>query len=140
MTVHQNSLNALEENRHKGQINSELAVIYQKRGAETKRRKKSLGELADIFGNAEVDEDTKERLRKQGVKGDDNMVQDMAMIYGLYASARRGNGNAARVLAELKGDLKQQQTNVTVNNNNPLAMLTDEELFAEIKRIKGKSV
>jgi hypothetical protein len=64
----------------------------------------------------------------------------MGMIYGLYASAMRGNSNAGRVIAELRGDLKQQQTNVTVNNGNPLASLTDEELFAEIKRIKSKNV
>lgn len=137
MAVHPNSLKALEENRKNTQFSGELAVEYQKRSCEKKRQKKTLAELASIFGNLKADEKTCELLKKQGVD-DENLTHDMGMIYGLYASAMRGNSNAVRVIAELRGDLKQQQTNVTVNNGNPLASLTDEELFAEIKRIKSK--
>ena len=139
MAVHPNSLKALEENRKRTQFSGELAVEYQKRSCEKKRQKKTLAELASIFGNLKADEKTCELLKKQGVD-DENLTHDMGMIYGLYASAMRGNSNAGRVIAELRGDLKQQQTNVTVNNGNPLASLTDEELFAEIKRIKSKNV
>jgi len=138
MAVHPNSLKALEENRKNTQFSGELAVEYQKRSCEKKRQKKTLAELAS-FGNLKADEKTCELLKKQGVD-DENLTHDMGMIYGLYASAMRGNSNAGRVIAELRGDLKQQQTNVTVNNGNPLASLTDEELFAEIKRIKSKNV
>ena len=129
----------MEENRKNTQFSGELAVEYQKRSCEKKRQKKTLAELASIFGNLKADEKTCELLKKQGVD-DENLTHDMGMIYGLYASAMRGNSNAGRVIAELRGDLKQQQTNVTVNNGNPLASLTDEELFAEIKRIKSKNV
>ena len=139
MAVHPNSLKALEENRKNTQFSGELAVEYQKRSCEKKRQKKTLAELASIFGNLKADEKTCELLKKQGVD-DENLTHDMGMIYGLHASAMRGNSNAGRVIAELRGDLKQQQTNVTVNNGNPLASLTDEELFAEIKRIKSKNV
>ena len=139
MAVHPNSLKALEENRKRTQFSGELAVEYQKRSCEKKRQKKTLAELASIFGNLKADEKTCELLKKQGVDNE-NLTHDMGMIYGLYASAMRGNSNAGRVIAELRGDLKQQQTNVTVNNGNPLASLTDEELFAEIKRIKSKNV
>ena len=137
MAVHPNSLKALEENRKNTQFSGELAVEYQKRSCEKKRQKKTLAELASIFGNLKADEKTCELLKKQGVD-DENLTHDMGMIYGLYASAMRGNSNAGRVIAELRGDLKQ--TNVTVNNGNPMASLTDEELFAEIKRIKSKNV
>ena len=139
MAVPPNSLKALEENRKNTQFSGELAVEYQKRSCEKKRQKKTLAELASIFGNLKADEKTCELLKKQGVD-DENLTHDMGMIYGLYASAMRGNSNAGRVIAELRGDLKQQQTNVTVNNGNPLASLTDVELFAEIKRIKSKNV
>ena len=139
MAVHPNSLKALEENRKNTQFCGESAVINQQKSAESQRRKKTLAELASIFGNLKADEKTCELLKKQGVD-DENLTHDMGMIYGLYASAMRGNSNAGRVIAELRGDLKQQQTNVTVNNGNPLASLTDEELFAEIKRIKSKNV
>lgn len=139
MAVHPNSLKALEENRKNTQFSGELAVEYQKRSCEKKRQKKTLAELASIFGNLKADEKTCELLKKQGVD-DENLTHDMGMIYGLYASAMRGNSNAGRVIAELRGDLKQQQTNVTVNNGNPLASLTDEELFSEINRLKAKGV
>ena len=100
-----------------------------KKSGLVRGEKKTLSQLAEIFGNTKVsDETTKKKLKDQGI-ADEDMVQDMAMIVGLYASARRGNSNSARVLAELKGALKQQQTNVTVTNNvNPYAGLSEEEL------------
>ena len=59
----------------------------------------------------------------------DGVTQNMGVIFGLYKSAKRGNSNSARVLAELVGELKQQQTNVTVTTNvNPFANLTEDEL------------
>ena len=101
-------------------------------GAEASNRKqkqkKTLAELADIFGNLKVvDEKEKKNLQDMGV-ADEDMIQDMAMMVGLYRSAKRCNSNSARVLAELKGALKQAQTNVVVNNVNPFAELTDDEL------------
>jgi len=92
-----------------------------------KRRKKTLAEYAEIYGSLPIDEKTRESLLKQGVDAD-NMTHDMALIYGQYASALRGNSNSARFLAELMGELKQAQTNVTVNNINPFANLTEDEL------------
>ena len=86
MAVHPNSLKALEENRKNTQFSGELAVEYQKRSCEKKRQKKTLAELASIFGNLKADEKTCELLKKQGVD-DENLTHDMGMIYGLYASA-----------------------------------------------------
>ena len=58
----------------------------------------------------------------------------MGVVYGLYAAAMRGNSNAARVLLELVGELKQEKTEVSVTTNvNPYAKLTEEELRALAK-------
>ena len=95
---------------------------------ESRRRKKTLKECAILFGELGVDEKTAQTLQNQGVKSDD-MTHNMAVIYGLFASAMRGNSNAGRVLLELSGDLKQAQTNINVNNNvNPYSELSVEEL------------
>jgi len=92
-----------------------------------KRRKRKLAEYAQIFGNLQVSEKEKVALIEAGIDADD-MTNDMAMIRGQYASAKRGNSNSARFLAEITGELKQAQTNVTVNNINPFANLTEDEL------------
>lgn len=116
MAVHPNSMKALQENREKTQFRGEYAVNCQKKSVEARLRDKTLGELADIFGRAKVDSKTEEKLRLQGITEPENMIQDMAMIYGLYAAARRGSAPAAEVLAKLKGALNQNQTNINVNN------------------------
>lgn len=95
---------------------------------EAKRRKKSIKECAALFGELACDEATKKLLEKQGIKDADDLTHNMAVVYSLFGAVMRGNANAARVLLELTENIKSQQTNVTVNNNNPYAKLTDEEL------------
>lgn len=131
--VHENSLKNLKKGKKFSDMSAEELKQITSRGGKksgiARNEKKTLSELADIFGNTKVvDEATKKKLKEQGI-ADEDMVQDMAMVVGLYASARRGNSNSARVLAELKGALKQAQTNVNVTNNvNPYAGLTEDEL------------
>lgn len=92
-----------------------------------KRRNKTFKECAQIFGALPADDRQKELLKRQGVT--EEATHNMGVVYGLYAAAMRGNSNAARVLLELVGELKQQQTNVNVTQTvNPYANLTEEEL------------
>jgi hypothetical protein len=114
-----------------GNSTEKQRIISQKGGiasGEAKRAKKTMKECAMLFGSLGVDEKTAQSLKKQGVGGDD-LTHNMAVIYGLFASAMRGNSNAGRVILELVGDIKQAQTNITVTNNvNPYANLTEDEL------------
>lgn len=109
----------------------EPTILGRKGGVasgQSRRAKKTMKECAMLFGSLGVDEKTAQSLKKQGVGGDD-LTHNMAVIYGLFASAMRGNSNAGRVILELVGDIKQAQTNVTVTNNvNPYANLTEDEL------------
>ena len=119
--------NLIPQNKRSQRERKEIA----RKGAEATNRvkaeKKTLRQCAEIFG-AMPDNKTTEELKAQGVEVDD-VTQNMGVIFGLYKSAKRGNSNAARVLAELVGELKQQQTNVNVTNNiNPFANLTEDEL------------
>ena len=112
-------------------VTKEAQRKIAKMGAEASNRKqaekRTLRQCAEIFG-AMPDIKTTEELKAQGIEVDD-VTQNMGVIFGLYKSAKRGNSNSARVLAELVGELKQQQTNVTVTNNvNPYANLTEDEL------------
>lgn len=97
------------------------------KSGEAKRRNKTFKECAQIFGALPADDKQKELLKRQGVT--EEATHNMGVVYGLYAAAMRGNSNAARVLLELVGELKQQQTNVNVTQTvNPYANLTEEEL------------
>lgn len=131
MTVHENSLKNLEKSKgFKANTTEQQRNIARKGAAastEAKRRKKTFKECALVFGDLPADEKQKELLKRQGVTED--ITHNMGVICGLYAAAARGNSNAARVLLELVGELKQQQTNVNVTQTvNPYANLTEEEL------------
>lgn len=131
MTVHENSLKNLEKSKGFKENSTEKQRKIARAGGiasgEAKRRNKTFKECAQIFGALPADDKQKELLKRQGVT--EEATHNMGVVYGLYAAAMRGNSNAARVLLELVGELKQQQTNVNVTQTvNPYANLTEEEL------------
>ena len=131
MPVNKNSLKNLEKGKNTRFRTGEAQVKIAKKGAEASNRvqaeKRTLRQCAELFG-AMPDIKPAEELKSQGIDAD-GVTQNMCVIFGLYKSAKRGNSNSARVLAELVGELKQQQTNVTVTTNvNPFANLTEDEL------------
>lgn len=131
MTVSEKSLENLKKGKKTQFKSGDKAAKNGRVGGiksgETKRRNKTFRECAQIFGALPADEKQKELLKRQGVT--EEATHNMGVVYGLYAAAMRGNSNAARVLLELVGELKQQQTEVNVTTNvNPYAALTEEEL------------
>ena len=120
------------ENLKKGkatQFSGERAASCGRKGqaksAESRVKRRTLCELADVFGQAKVDPKTEQRLREQGIENADDMIQDMAMICGLYAAAKRGSAPAAETLAKLKGALNQAQINI---NNTPIIIGGENDL------------
>ena len=135
--VHENSLknlkNGVNFKDNTPEKQTKIARAGGKASGIAKRRAKTFKECAQIFGELPADDKQKELLKRQGVT--EEATHNMGVVYGLYAAAMRGNSNAARVLLELVGELKQQQTNVNVTqtNVNPYANLTEEELRALAK-------
>lgn len=130
MAVHPNSLKALEENRHKGQFTSgERAVACGKKGKPksdaVKAEKKTMRQLAEICLNAKLTKpEIEAKLKEAGLPA----TYGGQMLFNAVQMAGR-NSNMLRVVLELIGEVKQQQTNVTVTNNvNPYAGLTEDEL------------
>jgi hypothetical protein len=119
--------NLIPQNKRSQRERKEIARMGAEATNRVKAEKKTLRQCAELFG-AMPDIKTAEELKSQGIDAD-GVTQNMGVIFGLYKSAKRGNSNSARVLAELVGELKQQQTNVTVTTNvNPFANLTEDEL------------
>ena len=131
MTVSENSVKNLKNagafKKNTREKQQKIARAGGVASGEAKRRKKTFRECALIFGELPADDKQKELLKRQGVTTE--ATHNMGVVYGLYAAAMRGNSNAARVLLELVGELKQAQTNVNVSQTvNPYANLTEEEL------------
>ena len=101
-------------------------------GAEASNRKqaekKSYRECAKYLSSLAI-KDAKEieTLAEQGIDKND-MTHMMALTYAMLLKAKKGNSQMARLVMELMGEVKEQQTNVTVNNVNPYANLSEEEL------------
>ena len=102
-------------NGRKGKIKSDIA----------KAEKKTMRQLAEICLNAKLTKpEIKAKLKEAGLPA----TYGGQMLFNAVQMAGR-NSNMLRVVLELIGEVKQQQTNVTVTNNvNPYAGLTEEEL------------
>ena len=121
--------------RERKEIATKGADASNKRQAQ----KKSFRECASFI--AELDtKDAKEiqALTDAGISKDE-MTQAMALTFMMFKRAKNGNSQMARLLMELTGQVKEQGTNVTVNNNpDPLAGYSDEELRSAIEELKKK--
>ena len=97
-------------------------------GAEASNRKqaekKSMRQLAEICLAGNISKPEMEaKLKEAGLP----TTYGGQMLFNAINMAGK-NSNMLRVVLELIGEIKQSQTNVVVNNVNPFAELTDDEL------------
>lgn len=79
-----------------------------------KRQRKTLREIGDMLGGLDIkSEKNKQILREAGVD-DDDMIEDVVMMFQLKTKASKGDVKAIELLAKLRGQLKEQveQTNI----------------------------
>ena len=112
----------------KERTSSELREMTRKGGiasGEARREKKTMRQLAEICLNAKLTKpEIEAKLKEAGLPA----TYGGQMLFNAVQMAGR-NSNMLRVVLELIGEVKQQQTNVTVTNNvNPYANLTEDEL------------
>ena len=112
----------------KERTSSELREMTRKGGiasGKARQEKKTMRQLAEICLNAKLTKpEIEAKLKEAGLPA----TYGGQMLFNAVQMAGR-NSNMLRVVLELIGEVKQQQTNVTVTNNvNPYANLTEEEL------------
>ena len=102
-------------NGRKGKIKSDIA----------KAEKKTMRQLAEICLNAKLTKpEIEAKLKEIGLPA----TYGGQMLFNAVQMAGR-NSNMLRVVLELIGEVKQEQTNVNVTTNvNPYANLTEDEL------------
>ena len=97
-------------------------------GAEASNRKqaekKTMRQLAEICLAGNISKPEMEaKLKEAGLP----TTYGGQMLFNAINMAGK-NSNMLRVVLELIGEIKQSQTNVVVNNVNPFAELSDDEL------------
>ena len=110
MAVHPNSIKNLDKGKAT-QFRGETAAIFGVKGNKSPKRaqKKSFKECALLFGSLNVvDTKTLKALEKQGINAEE-ATHNMRVIIGLFNAAAKGNGNAAKTLFELTGDIGQDK-------------------------------
>ena len=129
MAVNKRSLKNLEKGTKINEYGEDSARILGRKGAErtkqVKAEKKTMRQLAEICLGAKLTKpEIAAKLKEAGLPA----TYGGQMLFNAVQMAGR-NSNMLRVVLELIGEVKQQQTNVTVTNNvNPYAGLTEEEL------------
>lgn len=111
-----------EEAREQGRIGG-------KASGESRRRKRSLKEAADLFLSLPVtDQRTFNAMAKAGVNPDDTDYQ-MAVIVGLTMKAIKGDAKAAKTVIDLLGE--------SATDNQPQQEIKDHSaLIDAIKNLK----
>ena len=100
-----------------------LTVEEQSRGGiksgEVRRAKKSLAQIGDMIGALDItSEKNREILRKAGIK-DEDMIQDVGMMFRLNLKAQNGDVRAAELLAKMRGQLVNKDISLTKESEEP---------------------
>lgn len=86
----------------------ELRAITRKGGIASgvaRRQKKALREIGEMIGGLEIkSEKNREILRQAGIK-DEDMINDVGMLFRLNVKAQQGDTRAIELLAKLRGEL-----------------------------------
>ena len=105
-----------QEEAKKGGINS----------GKARRAKKTLREIGDMLGGLDIkSEKNKQILRDAGVC-DDDMVEDVAMMFQLKTKASKGDTKAIELLAKIRGQLAVE-VKAEVQEFKPLIDLTERK-------------
>jgi hypothetical protein len=90
---------------------------------KARRQRKTLREIGDMIGGLDVkSEKAKKIMRDAGIE-DEDMIQDVAMMFRLNLKAQSGDIRAAELVAKLRGQLKEQ-VQAEVAEVKPLVDLT----------------
>jgi len=90
----------------------EEAVKNGKKGGiasgQARRQRKTLAQIGDMIGGLDIkSEKNREIMRKAGIT-DEDMINDVGMIFRLNMKAQNGDTKAIELLSKLRGQFKEQ--------------------------------
>lgn len=109
-----NANNIIPNSERTAEERREIAAAGGRASGESRRRKKSLREAAELYLSLPVaDKRAWNKLAREGVEPEDADNQ-MAIIAGLSIKAAKGDAKAAKVLFDLIGDQSKMEDEVKV--------------------------
>ena len=96
-----------------------------------RREKKTLKQIGEMIGSLDIKSEKNREIMRQAGINDEDMINDVGMMFRLNLKAQNGDTKAIELLAKLRGQLKEQ-ISAEVADVTPLVDLT--------KRVKNGEV
>lgn len=113
----------LINNNPKHDLTVEEARKGGKASVEARRQRKTLAQIGDMIGGLKITaEKNREIMRNAGIT-DEDMINDVGMMFRLNLEAQKGNVRAIELLSKLRGQFKEQ-ISAEIAEYKPLVDLT----------------
>ena len=93
-------------------LNHTLTVSEQRAGGiasgKARREKKTLKQIGDMIGSLDIKSPKNRAILKDAGIEDEDMINDVGMLFRLNLKAQSGDAKSIELLAKLRGQLKEQ--------------------------------
>ena len=85
-----------------------------------RRQKKTLAQIGEMIGNLDIKSEKNREIMRQAGIADDDMINDVGMLFRLNMKAQQGDTKAIELLAKLRGQLKSDEplANIQIQSVN----------------------
>ena len=80
-----------------------------------RRQKKTLAQIGDMIGNLDIKSEKNRAILKDAGINDEDMINDVGMLFRLNLKAQQGDPKAIELLAKLRGQLKTEEPLANIN-------------------------
>ena len=104
----------------------ELREITRKGGiasGKARREKKTLKQIGDMIGSLDIKSPKNRAILKDAGIEDEDMINDVGMLFRLNLKAQSGDAKSIELLAKLRGQLKEQ-VSAEIVDYKPIVDLT----------------
>ena len=105
----------LLNNNPKHDLTVEEARRGGKKSVEVRRQKKTLAQIGDMIGNLDIKSEKNRAILKDAGINDEDMINDVGMLFRLNLKAQQGDPKAIELLAKLRGQLKNEEPLANIN-------------------------
>lgn len=92
-----------------------------------RRQKKTLAQIGEMIGNLDIKSEKNREIMRQAGIADDDMINDVGMLFRLNMKAQQGDTKAIELLAKLRGQLKTDEPLANIQIQNVTISFGDKE-------------
>jgi len=88
---------------------------------KAKRQRKTLAQIGDMIGGLDIKSPKNRAILKQAGIEDEDMINDVGMMFRLNLKAQGGDPRAIELLSKLRGQFKEQVETTVLEPPKPLS-------------------